>query len=148
MTPRERELLKRLLRGIPVEPRPFAAIARALGMEEAEVAARIRTWLAEGLLTRFGPMFDIERLGGAVTLCAMEVPEERFEEVADLVNARPEVAHNYAREHRFNMWFVIAAESRARIDAVIREIEEETGLPVLDLPKEREYFLEFLPEVG
>lgn len=148
MHPRERELLRRLLRGIPVESRPFAQIARELGMDEAEVAATIRRWLEEGLLTRFGPMFDIERLGGAVTLCAMAVPEERFDEVAALVNAHPEVAHDYERGHRFNMWFVIAAESRTEIDRVIGEIERETGLQVLDLPKEREYFLEFIPEVG
>ncbi|GBD41769.1 hypothetical protein HRbin39_01154 [bacterium HR39] len=148
MQPRERELLRRLLRGIPVDSRPFAEVARELGMDEAEVAATIRRWLEEGLLTRFGPMFDIERLGGAVTLCAMAVPQARFEEVAAMVNAHPEVAHNYEREHRFNMWFVIAAESRAEIDRVIAEIERETRLQVVDLPKEREYFLEFIPEVG
>lgn len=148
MQPRERELLRRLLRGIPVDSRPFAEVARELGMDEAEVAATIRRWLEEGLLTRFGPMFDIERLGGAVTLCAMAVPQARFEEVAAMVNAHPEVAHNYEREHRFNMWFVIAAESRAEIDRVIAEIERETCLQVVDLPKEREYFLEFIPEVG
>ncbi len=146
MPDRDRELLAALLRGIEPEERPFRALAERFGLSEEEIVDRIRRWLAEGLLTRFGPLFDIEQLGGAVTLCAMAVPPGRFEAVAAAVGRHPEVAHNYERAHHFNMWFVVAAESRARIDAVIRAIERETGLAVLDLPKEREYFLEFVPE--
>jgi DNA-binding Lrp family transcriptional regulator len=98
--------------------------------------------LDAGTLTRFGPMYDAERLGGAFTLCAMSVPEADFERVAALVNAHPEVAHNYEREHRYNLWFVLAAGSRAKIPQVIAAIEAQTGYPVLDLPREREYFVE------
>jgi len=52
------------------------------------------------------------------------------------------VAHNYERAHRFNLWFVLATAARAQIPAVIAAIEAETGYPVLDLPREREYFIE------
>jgi DNA-binding Lrp family transcriptional regulator len=98
--------------------------------------------LAAGTLTRFGPMYDAERLGGAFTLCAMRVPEGEFERVAALVNAHPEVAHNYARAHEFNLWFVLAAGERAALPRVIAAIERETGIAVLDLPREQEYFIE------
>jgi hypothetical protein len=64
----------------------------------------------------------------------MAVPPERLESVAALVGAYPEVNHNYEREHRFNLWFVVAAPSRERLDAVLTEIKERTGLDVLDLP--------------
>ena len=94
------------------------------------------------MLTRFGPMYDAERLGGAVTLCAMQVPEERFEEVAAIVNAFPEVAHNYERAHALNMWFVLATEPPEQIDATRRADRGRTGLAVLNLPKLEEYFLE------
>jgi siroheme decarboxylase len=57
------------------------------------------------------------------------------------VNTHPQVAHNYERAHRLNMWFVLAALSRAEIDGAIEEIEAETGYPVLDLPREEEYFV-------
>jgi len=70
------------------------------------------------------------------------VPEERYDEVADLVNALPEVAHNYRREHALNMWFVLATETQDGIGAAIVRIEEVTGLPVQAFPKEREYFVE------
>ena len=94
------------------------------------------------MLTRFGPMFDATRMGGAVTLAAMAVPAERFDEVAAVVNGYPEVAHNYARDHAFNLWFVVAADDPARPPAVLEEIAARTGLDVLDLPKEDEFFLD------
>ena len=70
----DRRLVNTLLGGFPVEERPFAPIARQLGLEEAEVIRRLSRLRAEGVLTRFGPLYDAERLGGAVTLCAMQVP--------------------------------------------------------------------------
>jgi len=138
----DRRLINRLQGGFPLCEHPFAEVARALGTDEQELIARIVRLREEGVLTRFGPLFDAEKMGGAVTLCAMEVPAERFEEVAAIVNAFPEVAHNYERAHRFNMWFVLAVAEPSEIPGVIARIERETGLPVLNLPKEREYFLE------
>ena len=72
----------------------------------------------------------------------MAVPEDRFDEVAEIVNGFPEVAHNYAREHALNMWFVIAVEQPERIGEILSQIKEQTGLEVLNMPKEEEYFLE------
>ena len=137
----QRRILNGLQGSFPLCPRPYAAAAQALGLEEKELMESIEKLLSEGTLTRFGPMFDAERLGGAFTLCAMSVPQAEFERVARLVNAHPEVAHNYERAHRYNMWFVLAAE-RTRLYKVIQAIEAETGYPVLDLPREREYFVE------
>ena len=93
-------------------------------------------------LTRFGPLYDAERLGGAFSLCAMRVPPEDFERVAALVNAHPEVAHNYEREHRLNLWFVLALASPSDKEEILKTIARETGYPVLDLPREEEYFIE------
>lgn len=94
------------------------------------------------VLTRFGPMFQIERMGGAFCLAAMEVPEARFDAVTEAVNAFAEVAHNYRREHALNMWFVLATERPEGIAEAAARIEEATGLSVFLFPKEREYFVE------
>ena len=83
----DRRLVNALLGGFPIEERPFAPVARELGLEEREVIRRLSRLRAEGVLTRFGPLYDAERLGGAVTLCAMRVPGERFEEVAATVKS-------------------------------------------------------------
>ena len=137
----DRRIVNALQGGFPLCPRPYEAAAKALGMSERNLLFRLERLLRDKILTRFGPMFDVERLGGAFTLCAMSVPPADFERVAALVNAHAEVAHNYERAHRFNMWFVLACGSAAETRRVIAAIEQETGHPVVDLPREAEYFV-------
>jgi len=137
----DRAIVNLLQDGIAICERPFAAPAERLGLDEQALLDRLAALLDRGTLSRFGPMFDAERLGGAFTLCAMQVPAARFEQVATLVNGYDEVAHNYEREHEYNMWFVLGAPSRERIDEVIEAIEAHTGLEVLDLPKLEEYYV-------
>jgi len=135
-------LLRRLHGGFPLTEAPYADVARELGLSETEVIERLARLLDDGALTRFGPLFQIERAGGQFVLAAMQVPEERFDAVAAQVNALPEVAHNYRREHRFNMWFVIACASPREVEAACAHIEAATGLHVTAFPKEREFFVE------
>ena len=137
----DRKIVNALQGGFPVCDRPFGAAAEKIGLHEDELIARIGAMCADGRLSRFGPLFDAEKLGGAAILAAMAVPADRFDRVAAAVNAHPEVAHNYARDHAFNMWFVVSAERPERIPEVIGAIERETGLEVLVLPKEREFFI-------
>ena len=137
----DRALVDVLQDGIAVCERPFAAAAEALGVEEATVIERLRRLLADGVLTRFGPMYDAERLGGAVTLAAMCVPPERLDAVAAEVNTFDEVAHNYEREHTLNLWFVLATEAPEAIAPAVRAIEARTGYQVHDMPKLEEYYV-------
>lgn len=137
----DRAIVNRLQGGFPLCERPFAEAAKEFNVDEKVLVSRIEKLLANGTLSRFGPLFDAERLGGAFTLCAMRVPAEDFERVAAQVNAHPEVAHNYEREHRFNMWFVLATSTPEEIDRTIRRLEAETGYPVLNLPRLDEYYI-------
>ena len=141
-------LIDALHEGFPLADRPFEQVALAFGLEEAEVIARLQRLLDCGVLTRFGPLVQAERAGGGYLLAALAVPPERFDEVAAQVNAHVEVAHNYRREHRLNMWFVVAAGSQQAIDACVQAIEAETRLPVLRFPKEREYRVELRLPAG
>jgi len=143
----DRTILNRLQDDLPVSERPYAEVAAELGIAEAELIARLEALLARRVLTRFGPLYDAERLGGAFSLVAMAVPEARFDDVAELVNAYPEVAHNYRREHELNMWFVLATEQPEAIARINAEIAARTGLPVYDMPKEAEYHLRLRLEV-
>lgn len=137
----DRRIINELQGGFPVCERPFREAARQLGTTESELITRLRCMLDDGLLTRFGPLFHAEQLGGALSLCAMQVPPERFDAVAEQVNAFPQVAHNYQRDHAMNMWFVLATESAAELQQTIREIERETGLEVFNLPKQEEFYV-------
>lgn len=137
----DRAIINTLQGGFPICDRPFAAAAAPLGLTEDQLIERIEQLLTDGVLTRFGPLWHAERLGGALSLCAMAVPEERFDEVTAMVNAFPEVAHNYARDHALNMWFVVATERPERKDEVLTEVQAVTGLQVFDMPKIEEFFV-------
>ena len=137
----DRRVVNALQGGFPLCERPFAEAGDSLGLSERELISRVQRLLEQQILTRFGPMYDAERLGGAFSLCATSVPAADFARVAALVNAHPEVAHNYERAHRYNMWFVLASESPATIRRTREAIERETGYPVIDLPREEEYFV-------
>jgi len=134
-------IIDRLQGGFPLSERPYRDAGAQIGISEDELLGRLARLLGEGVLTRFGPMFQVERIGGALVLAAIAVPEADFDLVADLVGSLPEVAHNYRREHALNMWFVLATETPAAIEAAVARIEALTGLPVLTFPKEREYFV-------
>ena len=142
LSPEELQLIDHLHGGFPLSNRPYADVGRELGMDEATVIATLQRLLDRGDLTRFGPLFQIERAGGQFVLAAMAVPGERFDEVTEQVNALPEVAHNYRREHALNMWFVIGAETPQDATRAIARIEADTGLKVYAFPKEREFFVE------
>jgi len=138
----DRAIINRLQGGFPLCERPYAAVAEQLGSSEDEVLARVERLLRDRVLTRFGPMYHAERLGGGLSLVAMKIPPGDFERVAEIVNAMPEVAHNYAREHALNMWFVLATETPEGQREALDRIERETGFPVYAMPKIREYFVE------
>lgn len=142
LTPADAQLINHLHGGFPLDDRPFATVGAQLGWSEDRVIERLHQLLAQGVLTRFGPLFQIERAGGQFVLAALAVPEERFDVVNTVVNSFPEVAHNYRRTHRLNMWFVVAAETPALAQDAIARIQEAVGLPVYAFPKEEEFFVE------
>lgn len=137
----DKQLLNLLQKGLPICEQPFAQVAKQVGSEEATVIARLEDMLESGLLSRFGPMFDAACWGGDFTLAAMEIPEHDFEMVNEIVNSFEQIAHNYERAHRLNMWFVIGTETAQEIFDVIAQIEEKTGYKVYNMPKEKEFFV-------
>lgn len=138
----DRAIINSLQGGFPICEQPYAEVAGSLGISEDSLIERIKSLLERGVLSRFGPMYHAEQMGGALSLAAMKVAPEDYERVTTIVNGHPEVAHNYERNHALNMWFVLATESPAAQREAIAKIEQETGYPVFNMPKIREYFVE------
>jgi DNA-binding Lrp family transcriptional regulator len=134
----DRALLERLQVAFPLTPRPFATLGEALGLEEAEVLARVRDLKEAGLIRQIGAIFDTRRLGYQSTLAAFHVPEEAMEHVAAQISAHPGVSHNYARPHHYNLWFTLAVPPGQDVaDEVIR-LAGQTGVDDwLNLPASR-----------
>ncbi|OMG62197.1 AsnC family protein [Stutzerimonas balearica] len=133
-----RRLIDRFQHGMPLCAEPYRAMAEALGCSEDEVLACLQQLQAGGGLSRIGPVFEHSR-AGASTLVALAVPTERLEQVAERINRFPEVNHNYLREYRYNLWFVLTGPDRTHLDRVLAEIEADTGLVPLDLPMQSAY---------
>ncbi|MEX3007856.1 Lrp/AsnC family transcriptional regulator [Hoeflea sp. TYP-13] len=136
-------IINALQEGFPLSTRPYRDAATQFGIKEDELIARLARLKKEGAVTRFGPFYNADAMGGAFCLCAMEVPKDRFDTVAGIVNALPQVAHNYERDHRLNMWFVLATEAPEGIEAAAETIEAETGICVFRFPKLKEFFIGF-----
>ncbi|MEE9157536.1 MAG: Lrp/AsnC family transcriptional regulator [Gammaproteobacteria bacterium] len=137
----EKQLLNDFQRDFPLSPTPFAEIAKRLNSTSHTILQRLRELHESGVVSRVGPVLRPNKIG-ASTLAAMAVPQDRLPKVAELVNNYSEVNHNYEREHRLNLWFVVTAADKAQLDAVLREIEQQTNLSVLRLPLLDDYHID------
>lgn len=141
LTDFEKQLINCYQGDFPLTSEPFQVIAERLNSTNKKVQETIKQLLNHGVLTRFGPLYNIEKVDGALSLCALKVPSQRFDEVAELVNSYTEVAHNYQRDHEWNMWFVLAAESEQALIEIFDQISKASGCPSLNLPKQTEFFV-------
>ena len=137
----DRKIINLLQTGFPLSEQPYLEVAQKLGIEEDTLIERLSCLLENKTLSRFGPMYDAQKLGGAFSLVAIRVPDDDYDRVTEIVNSFPEVAHNYRRDHDLNMWFVLATDSPEKIDAVNGQIEKKSGLKVYNMPKLDEYFI-------
>lgn len=137
----DKQIINTLQDSFPICDTPYQQVAAQLGLGERDLIDRLKALLDNGTLTRFGPLYNAEQMGGALTLAAVKAPKERYDKITAIINAFPEVAHNYARTHELNMWFVLATETPEQIQQTISAIEQRTGLTVYNMPKNKEYFV-------
>jgi len=130
--PIDRRLLNDWQRGFPITERPFAELARALMLDEAEVLNRLQRMIGSGRISRIGATCAPNTIS-ASTLAAVAAPEERIEEVAAIIGAEPGVNHSYLRENHWNLWFVATGPDRDEVNASLERISARSGLRVLDL---------------
>lgn len=134
-------IINQLQGGFPICEDPWDELEKTLNIPADEIIERIDRLKNNGYLSRFGPMYHAEKMGGGLTLAAMEVNKDIYDDVAEAVNSFDEVAHNYMRDHRLNMWFVVATETPEQVEDVISKIEKKTGIKVFNMPKQQEFFL-------
>lgn len=135
-------LLNRFQRDFPLQLRPFVSLAEKLGSDETTVIDTLRKLQQRGAVSRVGPVFQPYAIGVSA-LAALAVPEVRLEDVARRISSFPEVNHNYEREHRFNLWFVVTASSSAHLAMVLHDIEEACNCGrILFLPMREQYHID------
>ncbi|MCU7800155.1 MAG: Lrp/AsnC family transcriptional regulator [gamma proteobacterium symbiont of Lucinoma myriamae] len=146
LTELEKQLLNDYQQGMPLVSEPYSEIARELNQKgfsvsENDIINSLSSLKERGMVSRVGPVFKPQKVGGS-TLAAIAVPDERMEEVAQIVNHFSQVNHNYKREHHLNLWFVVTAGSQEEVEQVLKDIEQQTGLSVMNLPMEQDYHID------
>jgi len=145
LSERDKRLLDLMQGSFPIDPRPYAAVAVALGASEAEVLADVRRLLADRIIRQVTPIYDTRAFGYGSMLVAAKVDPEHPWRAARTINSHPGVSHNYLRNHEFNMWFTLAVEedSALGLQGTLDRLQQLTGaesirqLPTLKLFKIR-----------
>ncbi|AEG59891.1 AsnC family transcriptional regulator [Desulforamulus ruminis] len=134
----DRRLLNLIQTDFPICPEPYRVLGENLGITEQEVLNRLEQLTQQDVIRRLGGVFDSRKLGYNGTLCAIKVPQERIEEVAAVINSYIGITHNYLRDHEYNMWFTILAQSPHKVQKILKEIQEKTGIQeIINLPSKR-----------
>ena len=140
MDEKDHEILQILQNGFPLESEPFKAIGDKLWIDEHAVISRIVRLIQNGVIRYVGPFFDSRKLGYKGCLAAIDVPEERIDEVAEVINRFDEVTHNYLRDGSPNMWFTLITNSPERQQEILNTIKAETGIKYIMLFSSKKYF--------
>ena len=136
----DKKIINEIQTNFPIVSRPYAEVAKRLGLTEEEVIARVKRLKEEGYIRRIGANFNSDKLGFASTLCGAKVPEEKIEEFVAVVNRYKGVTHNYQRRDPFNIWFTFIAPTMEEIEKVLDEIREKTGVKeIYSLPATKTY---------
>ncbi|MBC8212297.1 MAG: Lrp/AsnC family transcriptional regulator [Gammaproteobacteria bacterium] len=137
----EKHLLNDFQHDFPFAERPFAKIAAQLKTDEVTVISAFERLQQLGVISRVGPVFRPNRIGVS-TLAAMAIPPNELERVAQIVTDYTEVNHNYQRDHRFNLWFVLTARDDAHLQQVLADIEKQCDYSVMSLPMQEDFFID------
>jgi len=133
----DKKILNTIQHEFPLDTHPFLKLGEGLGISEEEVLIRLRRLQEEGAVRKIGPVINRNRVGGTSTLVAVKVPEEMIDEVADYIDGYAEVSHNYLRPDIYNVWFTLSASDEERIQEILRELNQKTGLEFVNLPTVR-----------
>ena len=134
-------LLSHFQKDFPLVSKPYAYMAECLDSSETEVLDALNELSQRKMLTRVGPVFD-HRQAGASLLAAVSVPDREEAEAAAKINAYAEVNHNYAREHHYNLWFVVTAPDKKHLIQTLDNMEDDLGYPILRLPMLKSYHID------
>ncbi|MGB3908683.1 MAG: siroheme decarboxylase subunit alpha [Methanomethylovorans sp.] len=130
----DKKLLNLIQLDFPLDIYPFRILADKVGISEDEVIKRMQRLKEEGAIRRIGPIINSRNTGLVGTLVALKVPEDRTEQIAELINSYPEVSHNYLRPGDYNLWFTLSAPNSERLQEILEELRQEAQCPMMDLP--------------
>lgn len=140
MDEKDREIIRILQNGFPLEPEPFKALGDKLWIDETGVISRLARMMQAEMIRYVGPFFDSRQLGYIGTLAAMDVPPERVDDVSAILGEYHEITHNYLRDGSPNVWFTVIAKDEARKQAILDDIKRRGNIGSIRLFQARRLF--------
>jgi len=138
----QKKLCNVLQEGLPICSRPFAEIARVLNADEMDVLQQISRLRKLGVIRRICALINYRAMGMASTLVAAHVPPDSAKQVVDAINSLQAVSHNYQRNHYYNLWFTLLAQTAAQIEAMLAELSGRFCVDFHSLPVRRVFKLD------
>ncbi len=134
----DKKILQLLQDDFPIVEQPYKALGKKLNLTETQTINRLKHLNQQGITQKIGAVINKQKTGkSAATLVALKVPAERITAVSQLINQYSGVSHNYLREHEYNIWFTLNAQTRQELESTLTEILQKTALAakdVLNLP--------------
>ncbi len=140
----DKKILQRLQTNLPLTHRPFLDLANELDLDEDLVIERIKAMVEGKYVRRLAPIINTQAIGNSATLAAMQVPDDKIDDVAEVINGYSGVSHNYLRKGKnkelpLNIWFTMSAPTQEKLEENIKEIETRTGFEVRMLPTTKKF---------
>jgi DNA-binding Lrp family transcriptional regulator len=133
LTPFEVEAVRLLQRDLPMQPRPFDAIARAAGIAADELVAAARVLQKRGQMRRFSATIAPRKTGFLATAMGVwAVPADQTDEYGAKLSQHRAVSHCYLRpvyeDWPYNIYTIVHGRSVDECESIINDLAVDTGL--------------------
>jgi DNA-binding Lrp family transcriptional regulator len=129
----DRRIVEATQAGLPLTPRPFAAVAEAVGLTELAVIDRLAAMQARGVVRRIAAAPNHYALGVTANgMTVWDLDDDRASELGRRVGALDFVSHAYLRprvppDWPYNLFAMVHGRDRAEVEAKRAEIAALLG---------------------
>ena len=131
----DKKILQLLQGDFPLVEQPYKALGEKLNLTENQTINRLKHLKQTGITQKIGAVIDRSKTGlSAATLVALKVPAERVTAVSQVINQYSGVSHNYLREHEYNVWFTLKAQTHSELETTLNQRTAVAAKEMLNLP--------------
>ena len=131
---------------LPLDPQPFAKLAKKAGISEKQFIEKIRDLKKRGIIRRFGATLRHQQAGfRSNAMVAWFVPEERISQVGQLFAQFREITHCYQRNPQgqwiYNLYTMVHGNSPEQCRKIAEQMSKAAGIQTYELLFSKKEFL-------
>ncbi len=142
----EEKIITELQAGLAITDSPFNDLAEKLGIEKAILFEAANRLVKAGVIREISPVFNARKIGYSSTLVAVSVSDMVVPDLVKRINSFAGVSHNYARQHKFNIWFTLTVPNSIAgadpFEPVLSSLKDDFPIDeIMSLPSRKMYKL-------